>query len=144
MSALSDRRAAQRKRALQVPVASMGDIAFLLIIFFMLCSNFAKQANIKAESPHSPLVQKLKESMNSVIISDQGVIHLNGQVIPDAQGVEYALLALIKNSTTDDGRTVMFKCDRNVDKQVYEPVLDAIAAAGGLVAAIGERGDEQR
>ena len=31
----------------------MGDIAFLLIIFFMLASNFMKTANVDMEEPRS-------------------------------------------------------------------------------------------
>ena len=30
-----------------IPIASMGDIAFLLIIFFMLTSNFIQEAHIR-------------------------------------------------------------------------------------------------
>ena len=34
-----------RKISAIIPTASMADIAFLLIIFFMVCSNFAKVAS---------------------------------------------------------------------------------------------------
>ena len=40
---------------------------------------------------------------------------------------------------TDAGRTVHFRCDRSVDKSVFEPVMDAIAAAGGRISAVGEK-----
>lgn len=138
MSAVADRRKQRKARAISVPVASMGDIAFLLIIFFMVCSNFAKEAKVKLESPRTADVVRLKESMVSVSIDDQGVTYLQGKQVGGAEAVEYGVMALIQNAQTDEGRTVMFKCDRGVDKQVYEPVLDAIARAGGRIAAIGE------
>ena len=32
----------------------------------------------------------------------------------------------------------MFKCDKKITKQVFEPVLGAIAKAGATIAALGE------
>ena len=47
----------RRKRMdLTLPTSSMGDIAFLLIIFFVLASHFMKTANIEAEKPTSEAV----------------------------------------------------------------------------------------
>ena len=57
----------------------------------------------------------------------------------DAGSVENAVGALIEGATTDPGRTVMFKCDKKITKQIFEPVLGAIAKAGATIAAIGER-----
>ena len=39
----------------------------------------------------------------------------------------------------EQGKTVMFKCDKHVTKQVFEPVLGAVAKAGATIAALGER-----
>jgi hypothetical protein len=36
-------------------------------------------------------------------------------------------------------RIVLFKCDQAVDKKVFEPVIEAISKAGGIVAAMGEK-----
>jgi len=131
-------RKKRRKRGVAVPLASMGDIAFLLIIFFMVCSNFIKEARVELEPPSHPDVEQLKESMVSVSIDFAGITYLNGQEVGGAEAIEWGVNALIQGASTPEGRTVMFKCDRNVDRGVYEPVLDAIAKAGGLIAAIGE------
>lgn len=128
----------RRPREISVPTASMGDIAFLLTIFFMVCSNFAKEASIKLSPPQSPSVQALKTSRISVAIDGDGQIFLQGQPVPDAQAVEQGVTALLHNKTSEDGRLVMFKCDKNVDKAVFEPVLDAVARAGATIAAVGE------
>lgn len=42
------------------------------------------------------------------------------------------------NTVTDDQRHVQFKCDSTVTKQQFEPVLKAIAEAGGIIEAVGE------
>ena len=44
----------RKKPSLVLPLSSMGDIAFLLIIFFMLASNFMKTNKVELEKPLSP------------------------------------------------------------------------------------------
>jgi len=39
---------------------------------------------------------------------------------------------------------VVFRCDRAVGREVFEPVLDAITRAGGIIAAVGERPETKR
>jgi hypothetical protein len=36
-------------------------------------------------------------------------------------------------------RLVVFRCDKGVDKKVFEPVLAAISKAGGVIAAVGDK-----
>jgi len=133
----------RKPRAIILPTASMGDIAFLLTIFFMVCSNFTKEAGVKLELPRVPTVRELQEAAISVSIDDQGQIHLQGQLVPDAQSIELGVAALLQTRTDDTARLVMFKCDKAVDKAVFEPVLDAIGRAGATIAAVGEMGNSQ-
>lgn len=130
----------KRRREMSVPTASMGDIAFLLTIFFMICSNFAKEAGITLAPPRSVDVETVKESRTSVSVDSVGKIFLQGKQVPDAQAVEYGVAALLQNRKGDQARLVMFKCDKGVEKQVFEPVLDAISKAGGVIVAVGDKG----
>jgi biopolymer transport protein ExbD len=128
----------RRRPDIAVPTASMGDIAFLLTIFFMVCSNFAKEAGIKWTEPRAPQLRAIKESNVSVSIDAEGIIFLQGQPVPDAGSVEAGVTVLLQRRGDADERLVMFKCDRAVDKAVFEPVIAAIARAGGVMVAIGE------
>ena len=134
----------RRRNAVMVPVASMGDIAFLLIIFFMVCSNFAKEAGLQIKPPRTFDLDALQESNVSVSIDEVGDIYLQGVKMESAESVEWGIKALLDGRTEDLEKVVMFKCDREVDKTVYEPVLNAISAAGGIVAAIGEETGARR
>jgi biopolymer transport protein ExbD len=116
----------------------MGDIAFLLIIFFMVCSNFMKEAPIKLEPPTAKDLETIKESPVSVAISIDEEIFLNGQTVPDAEAIEWGVAALIKDKATQEGRTVVFKCHNEIDKAFFEPVLESIAKAGALINASGK------
>ncbi|MBI3987287.1 MAG: biopolymer transporter ExbD [Lentisphaerae bacterium] len=122
-----------------IPTASMGDIAFLLIIFFMICSHFARDASVRLKPPRAADLASLKESPISVAIDEAGAIYIQGRVVADAEAVESGVAALVKDKAGELGRTVMFKCDASVGRERFEPVLDAIARGGGLIAAMGER-----
>lgn len=122
-----------------IPTTSMGDIAFLLIIFFMVCSNFAKEAHIQLKPPKAADLREIKETPVSVTISQEGVIYLQGRQVPDAAAIEWGIAGLLKDKAGEKERTVLFKCDAAVSREVFEPVLDAIARGGGLIAAIGDK-----
>jgi len=124
---------------IEIPVASLGDIAFLLITFFMFCSTFSRSSGGKLAPPQSPHLTQLLEGKVSVDIDEAGKIYVQGQLVPDANAVETSVSILIEGATTDQGKTVMFKCDKHVTKQVFEPVLGAIAKTGATIAALGER-----
>jgi len=132
----------RHRAAVRVPVASMGDIAFLLIIFFIVCSNFAREVGVRIQPPRSTDIDLVDEGRITVLIDEDDVIYLNGQEAGTAQAIETNVAELIEGKTAPEGRMVVFKCDRDVDKAVFEPVLDAIARAGGTIVAVGEEGRE--
>ncbi len=131
-------RRRRRRPRVVVPLTSMGDIAFLLIIFFVLVSNFAKESGIPVTPPTSPDVDTLDESRIVVIVDEDNKIYLDGKQVSTPKALQNAVEARIKDATGADARTVMFRCDHAVGREVFEPVLEAIAEAGGMIAAIGE------
>jgi biopolymer transport protein ExbD len=134
------RKKKQKRRAIPVPIASMGDIAFLLIIFFLVCSEVAKDnANIQTTPPISEHVKKMKASVAArVAIDTDGVIYFDGTQVDSAKDVEWGVRAILANTASDDQRHVQFKCDAALPKETFEPVMKAIVEAGGLLEAVGE------
>ncbi|MBT3379211.1 MAG: biopolymer transporter ExbD [Lentisphaerae bacterium] len=129
----------RKRKPVTVPVASMGDIAFLLIIFFILCSNFVRESAVELQPPRAEALAPLKETQVSVSIDKEGVVRLQGAVVSRSKDVEWGVRGLLARRATETGQTVLFKCDENVEKDVFEPVLDAIARGGGIVGALGEK-----
>lgn len=132
----------RKKMGVSVPTTSMGDIAFLLIIFFMVCSNFAKEARITYEAPQAIDVDSVQNAPTSVVLDATGEIYVNGKPVTDAQTVESLIESFLVGKTEDEERMVLFKCDRYIEKRAFEPVLEAITRAGGLVVAVGEKREE--
>ncbi len=125
------------KRVVDVPTTSMGDIAFLLIIFFVLCSNYGQKVAVQLRPPKAPDVAMVQEQNLSVAISQDGRIFVHNRELPDAEAVEWAIAALLKDRKAPEQRVVMFRCDSAIAKEVFEPVIEAIAKGGGLIGALG-------
>ena len=121
-----------------VPTANLVDIAILLIIFYMACSNFLPSSNARVTPPKAVNLAQMKEPLVVVTIDKDGVVQLQGKEVGGAADIESAIGNLLQDKTTDDARTVMFKCDAAVSREVFQPVLDAIVQAGGLILAVGE------
>ena len=134
------KRRKKKRRTVPVPIASMGDIAFLLIIFFLICSEVAKdKTNLQVTLPNSEHVQRVKASVVArVAIDAEGDIYFDGTRVDSAKDVEWGVRAILANTASDDQRHVQFKCDAALPKESFEPVLKAIAEAGGIIEAVGE------
>lgn len=129
----------KRKNIINVPVASMGDIAFLLIIFFMVASHLAHERH-QINPPRSLDALKIKESQISVAIDMEGKIYLQGRLVDSADDIETGVKAMLANKTTEEQRTVIFRCDKDINRDQYMPVIEAIVNAGGLIGAVGDEG----
>jgi biopolymer transport protein ExbD len=130
----------KKRRKIPIPVASMGDIAFLLIIFFLVCSEAAKDnSKLKIDPPISEHVKKTKVSVIArVDIDDKGQVYFDGAPVEGAKAIEGELRFMLTNTVADEQRHVQFRCDKAQPREIFEPVLQAIAAAGGIIEAVGE------
>ena len=131
----------KKRKAIPVPIASMGDIAFLLIIFFLVCSEISKDKNnLEVVLPLSEHVEKVKAQVVArVAVDESGEVYFDGARVDGAKDVEWGVRALLTNTVSDDQRHVQFKCDSALPKEIFEPVLKAIAAGGGIIEAVGEK-----
>ena len=134
------RSRSKKRRKVQVPVASMGDIAFLLIIFFLLLSEFAKEKDLPIALPESEQVEKTEAVVVArVAIDSSGDIYFDGDRVDNAKDVEWGIRDLLTRTVSDNQRHVQFKCDARLPRETFEPVLKAIAEAGGIIEAVGEK-----
>jgi biopolymer transport protein ExbD len=127
-----------RRVAPTVPLASMGDIAFLLTIFFILTSNFAKDDTRNIKPPSARELAQLENQNVSVSIDADGGVFFNGRPVASPATIEAGVAGFLAGKKDPKDRMVVFRCDQGVDKKVFEPVLAAISKAGGVIAAVGE------
>ncbi|NQT92522.1 MAG: biopolymer transporter ExbD [Lentisphaerae bacterium] len=136
----------RKEREVNVPVASIGDIAFLLIIFFMICSNMASESSVPLEPPASRHLLDLNRGPLVVSLNAKGEIYLDDDKLepPDPEAVEYWVAGRLKGNSNLQARVVTFRCDKEVSKETFEPVMEAISTGGGIIAAVGAGADNNR
>ena len=76
----------KKKVSDEIPTASMADIAFLLIIYFMITTTFAATQGLDFQLPKEQDDQPLVEKEESVLIE----IAASGQLIVDGRPMEVA------------------------------------------------------
>jgi biopolymer transport protein ExbD len=115
----------------------MGDIAFLLIIFFILASIPKGKATLT--QPEADDLGEIEKSGVSVVMDEDGQCFFQNS--PDPVPVE-ALTGLIKGHFNDPNnnkknRKVVVEIDRNLPYEVFKDVYAAVSEAGGVVVARG-------
>lgn len=135
-------RSKRRARAgVMVPVASMGDIAFLLIAFFVLVSQFAKEVAVKMTPPKSDDIEELEQAPPITIAIDEDfTTWFDGKPIED--GELEALLNEAIQKMPEGERKVIVKADHELPYDKLEPLLETIAKQGDLKVALA--GDEDK
>jgi len=126
------------KPLFEAPMVSLADIAFLIIFFFLVSSNFMKDPlNITL-----PLAEKKAQTqaVTTVVVglnpaTEQVEMYLNGDEVDSAITLETLLRDTFMNFT-EDGKVVQLKCDRDLTYKDYSEVLTAIGNAGGAIAII--------
>ena len=118
----------------------MGDIAFLLLIFFVACSEPTKErSDLNVTPPVSEHVLGNKPPVAArVAIDKTGTIYFDGERVDNAKDVEWGVAAVLTRTVSDDQRHVQFRCDATLPKETFEPVIQAIASGGGILDAVGE------
>ena len=120
-----------------VPTASMGDIAFLLIIFFMLVGNFMKSVNVVSEDPVSPDLETQEAPQVSVVYDREGKVWLQGVEISVGElagGVQVAL-------GNRHDLPVHVRIDKNKTSAEFLPVIEALSEAGMRILLVGNQED---
>ena len=129
----------KEKRELEIPTDSVSDIAFLLIIFFILTTTMSKLTGFTAELPSGAAAQQAAKTAAKT----PTVQITNGKLLFSEQEVSMAalqerLLDLQLAKKQGEERVVMLEAAGKVDYQTYYAAMAAISAAGGIVAIVEE------
>jgi len=69
----------KKRKGAEIPTASMADIAFLLLIFFMVTTVFANEVGLQIMLPEKGQEVKVKsENIQRIYVEEKGKIRLNG------------------------------------------------------------------
>ena len=115
----------------------MGDIAFLLIIFFMLASNFLKTANVDMEEPRAADLEQQEAAKESVTMDRNGDIWFQGQKV-GANEVADLLKPLVE---ADKELAVHISIHQGLDYKTFNPLIQAVSESGAKLILTGQLED---
>ena len=82
----------------EIPTASMADIAFLLLIFFMVTTVFANEVGLQIMLPEKGAEVKVKsENIQRIYVEKKGEIRLNGEPVNQDELVDDVKKILAEN-----------------------------------------------
>ena len=106
-----------------IPTSSMGDIAFLLLIFFMVTTIFRQENGLPVELPRAEAGEEVnRELVSNVYINRTGQISIDDRLvqikhIPDILGLKIS---------DNPQLIVAFKTDNYADYGVVSDVMEAL------------------
>jgi biopolymer transport protein ExbD len=119
-----------------IPSSAMGDIGFLLLIFFVVLARAHDDSHVQWQPARLDPVEMAGTPRASVAIDTGARVFLNGE--PVAADQLAARLGAILGDTPAGDRRVFLKVHRETDARHFEPVIQAIAEAGGDLVHILE------
>ena len=126
----------QRQMKVEVPSMAMGDIAFNLLVFFVILARAQDDSNLQWTPAKTDRVEGAGQSKVSIVLDKDEKLHLNGQQIGEAQ-LEPSVSKLLEGLPAGQ-RTVLLKIHREAQAHRFEPILEAVSKAGGELVHILE------
>ncbi len=120
------------KVASEIPDSSLADIAFLLLIFFMVTTVFRKEQPREVERPDAQATERVDEKRKNILhlwVERDGTIYINDMVTPVA-----AIPALVAEQyeATDRRLVVAIRSDRDVAYGTINQITEALRDGGAL------------
>ncbi|RLD59219.1 MAG: biopolymer transporter ExbD [Bacteroidetes bacterium] len=119
----------KNKPSTEIPNASMSDIAFLLLIFFMVSTVFVKEKGLKVILPHASSIEKIPRTHAATIYLNQ-----NGRISIDDFDVQIQQVSYImqKKKAEDFNVIASFRTDKNTRYGIMSDILNQLRDADVL------------
>ena len=117
-----------------VPMASMADVAFLLIIFFMLTSTFARDTGLDITLPKAITSESLPKREITIWVSHSGQLKVNENWIRPQD-----LASVLKQELTETAlKAVTIRGDEAVPYGTIVTVMDTAKLLGARITLAAE------
>jgi biopolymer transport protein ExbD len=115
-----------RKPLSAFSLSSLTDIVFLLLVFFLLTSQFVVQTGVKVKLPASKMNEQSIPTKLIVSITEDNNIYV-GSELTDLSSVPIKLNKLIESITENN---LVIRADKTVDIDIIIQVIDAAKGVG--------------
>lgn len=119
----------QHRETVEINLASMLDVIFILLIFFMVSTTFTKESHMTIDLPEASAAPSAGDNKAiEIVITGAGQYSVNGQTLVN-HNLDTLKIALQKNLNGQEKRQVIITADA---KTPHEFVVRAMDAAGQL------------
>lgn len=132
------KRAGSDNREPTVPTDSVSDIAYLMIIFFILTTSIRKLTGFDTDIPSAQQQQQQQQSEKTPTLKlHPGGMSFNDQPV-DLAAFRKALADMKLEKRPEDKRVIVLDAAKGVDYQAYYEAMAAISGAGGIIGIMTE------
>ncbi len=125
----------RKKQPAEIPTSSMADIAFLLLIFFLVTTTIDMDKGLTLVLPAPGEEKEIpKENISNLLINAAGNVMLDEEFIPLSQIARTVRIKILNN----ENLIISVKTDRETDYQVFVSVLDQLKMADATRISIAE------
>lgn len=113
----------------EIPNASMSDIAFLLLIFFMVSTTFVKEKGLKVDLPRAQAIQKInRRNATTIYISRSGLISIDDF----ATQVDQIQFVMQNKLVENPAMITSFRTDKDTEYGIMVDVMNELKRANAL------------
>jgi len=123
----------RRRREATPPFVSMADIAFNLVLFFLI---MAKSQNIEWEAAAAEGNKPIPESRVAVTVDKDGKLYLDARQVSVDELSEK--LPEILDSDPNGSRVVLLKIHKETQAATFQRIIEAVSKVGGEVVHVLE------
>lgn len=105
--------------------SSLTDIVMLLVVFFLLTSQFVIQTGVKVKLPSSKLNERSEPTMMIVTLTSGGGVYVGS----DEVGIDQLAFKLGELKTATNGDNLIIRSDKSVSIEMIIKVIDAAKAS---------------
>ncbi len=118
------------KASEEIPSSSLADIAFLLLIFFMVTTVFQRDRDRPIDWPEAEAAKKIDEKQKNILniwLEQNGTVYINDQ--PHTMEEVTARVAPLY-AASDRALVISIRADRDVPYRFVDQLQDALVNAG--------------
>ncbi len=125
----------KKERSAEIPTASLADIAFLVLIFFLVSSTIDVDKGISLVLPAKGETKDIrKENISNLLVNAQGEVLLDDQIVP----IPMIKTVVREKLAQNDKLIISVKTDRETAYEVYIKVMDQLKQAGAKRISLAE------
>ena len=119
-----------------IPTASMGDIVFMLLLFFMVTTVFKTEDGLPVDLPRAESgVEPKRELVSHIWIDRKGRISIDDKIV----GLDAVYPIMVDKYKANPLMIVAFQTDKDCDYKVMDDVMEKLKEANAVRVSFNDK-----